>query len=158
MLEEALDANPGERRIHYALARLLMDTGEGEEDTVLYHLQRSFSPGDRNYDAQLRYGRELFRYGRLDESKEVFKGLGRSRVPENFRNRLRYDLDEIYYGRVVRIEVSYCFVKRETYGDWIYCHFRNNREVWNKLTVNLRVKFTIAFTFRGANGHSLELI
>jgi len=65
VLDAALDANPGERKLHYTYVKLLMfdSTMAGEE--VSYHLQRAFTKGDKNYDAQILYGRQLFLNGDL---------------------------------------------------------------------------------------------
>jgi len=58
VLKTALDANSNDRRLQFAYAKLLMET-DGPSDDILYHLQRSFAPGDANYEAQLLYGRQL---------------------------------------------------------------------------------------------------
>jgi len=157
VLEEALNANPGERRLHYSLARMLMGSLKGDDETMLYHLQRSFSAGDKNFDAQLRYGRELYRCNRMTEAKSMFEVLGKVRVGANIRDTLRYPLEELFHGQVARIEAGYCFVRRDRQSDWVYCHASNTpHDVWRTLSVGTRVEFRIGFTFRGANGFGVK--
>jgi tetratricopeptide (TPR) repeat protein len=59
VLEAALGANGGDRRLHHAYAKLLISTNATGE-RILYHLQRSFAVGDSNYDARVLYARQLY--------------------------------------------------------------------------------------------------
>ena len=158
ILEKALDANRGERRLHFAYARLLMVTENAPGDQLAYHLQRSFTPGDTNYTAQLLYGRQLFINGDWGGSKMVFRTLGSARVGAELRDALVYPLDQIHRGSIARMEASYCFIARDGVGDWIYAHRNNISDaVWNILLMGTRVTFRIAFTFRGPNAFDVEI-
>lgn len=157
-LEKALEANRGERRLHYAFAKLLMEMGTASGDQLAYYLQRAFTPGDTNFDAQLRYARQLFINGDQASSKAVFQQLGRARVGSEFRDKLLYPLEQMFRGQVVRMEGSYCFIARDGLNDWIYAH-RDNIEddVWKTLVVGTRVSFRIAFTLRSPNAYQVGL-
>jgi len=158
-LKEALDANPGEKRLHYAYAKFLLGQGGAEADELRYHLHRAYTPGDDSYDAQLLYGRQLFVMGDREGSRDVFRQLGQARVGPEFRHRVLYPLADVIRGRVVKLEATYCFVERDGSGDWVYGH-RNTFEEdsWRRLVVASRVSFKVGFNFRGATAFDVQLI
>jgi len=159
ILKKALDANPSERRLHFEYAKLLMILGDVLSEELLHHLKRGFTDGDSNYDAQLLYGRQLFMNNFLDESRAVFRRLGEVRVPPQTKSRLMYPADPRYWGRVARLEASYCFLARDGVGDQIYGHSSNSSlEVWDSLATGYRVSFRIGFTFRGPNAFDIQLV
>lgn len=137
------------------LLALLDDASGGE---LAYHLQRSFSPGDSNYDAQIRYGRQLFVNGDLEGCRSVFGQLQKARVAPEIRDRLLYRLYQTFRGYITRMEATYCFIARDGRGDWIYGH-RNDTtpEVWRDLEFQSRVVFRIAFSLRDPNAFATEL-
>ena len=73
-LETGLDSNPGDKRLHYALAKFLMRHVPRGMEEIEHHLQRAFTTGDRNYDAQLLYARQLYIRGDVNGAKERFCG------------------------------------------------------------------------------------
>jgi tetratricopeptide (TPR) repeat protein len=159
VLEKALDANRNERALHFAYAKLISDLGTATAGEMRYHLERSFTAGDSNYDAQIRYGRQLFLDGDVAESKKLFDRLKNIRVPAEVRNRLLYPLSEEFQGKIVKIESSYVFISRDGTADWIYCHISNvDDDVWSQLTLGARVSFKISFGVRGPNAHSVAII
>ena len=149
-LQTGLDNNPSDKKLHYALAKFLMCHDLQSVDQVEYHLQRSFTSGDANYDAQLLYARQLFIKGDIDGSQERFRTLKVAKVSPDVRNHMRYPLDGWFSGRVVQLEATYCFVIRDGIGDWVFTH-RSEVDValWKTLVVGSRVRFHIAFTMRG---------
>ncbi|MFZ5861746.1 MAG: SIR2 family protein [Nitrospirota bacterium] len=159
ILTKALEANPGERRLHYAYARLLIAKGGAAHEVLVYHLRRSFTDGDNNYDAQLLYGRQLFLNGEVDESKEVFRRLGNARINPDVRDKLLYPMDQSFTGQVARLEATYCFIARDGLNDWIYAHCNNiDESAWKMLTRGTRVSFKIGFTMRGPNAFDVSLL
>lgn len=159
VLEKALDANRSERALHFAYAKLISDLGTATAAEMRYHLERSFTAGDSNYDAQIRYGRQLFLDDDVTASKKLFDRLKNIRVPAEVRNRLLYPLPQDFQGKIVKIESSYVFIARDGVADWIYCHVSNvDDEVWNQLTLGTRVSFKISFGLRGANAHAVTII
>lgn len=158
ILKTALDANGNDKRLHYTYARLLIATaGDGED--IAYHLQRAFTEGDNNYQAQILYGRQLFLNGRLDDSRAVFKRLSLVKSTPEIKNRLLYPIEgKRFEGRMSRPQGSYAFITREGPGDSIYVHAINVPEdTWEVLTVGTRVRFSIAFSLRGARAVDLEV-
>ena len=159
VLQQALHANSGERRLHYEYAKLLMELPESEAPEILYHLQRSFSPGDQNYDARLLYGRELFLFNKPYESRAVFKELGLARVGPEVRNKLNYPLPTSFTGSISRKDPMYCFIRRDASGDEIHAHIRNiESSVWTELNLGVRVSFKIAFSLKGPTAFEVARI
>ncbi|MGO9273645.1 MAG: tetratricopeptide repeat protein [Terriglobia bacterium] len=159
VLKEALEANRTDRRLHFAYATILRRSPETSNEELIYHLQRSFTEGDSNYDAQLLYGRQLFIAGNLPASQQVFRRLRTARVPPETRHKLLYPIDGVFTGRVAGLEASYCFVTRDGTNDSVYAHSANIKDdVWSTLTFGSRVSFRIGFTMSGANAFNLKLI
>jgi len=157
-LEKALDANRNDPRLYYSYARLLMETDTADSDAIAYYLKRSFTPGDKNYDAQILYGRHLFQTGNLEDSRAVFDNLRGAPVGGEMRNGLLYPLDGLFLGTIERIEPHYCWIARDGLHDWIFCHKTNvHEDVWKRLELRIRVQFRIAFNMKGANAFAVEL-
>jgi tetratricopeptide (TPR) repeat protein len=61
ILRKALEFNPGKQRLHYFLAQLLLrkqPEAQGPHSaSILYHLERSFTSGDNNLEAQFWFAR-----------------------------------------------------------------------------------------------------
>ena len=158
ILEKALDANQNERRLHYTYSKLLLELQSIPGDLIAYHLQRAFTPGDTNYDAQLLYGRQLFMNGDREGSKAIFRQLSNAKVGSEQRDKLLYPLEQAFRGQVERVEASYCFIARDGLNDCIYAHRNNIKEnVWKVLIVGKRVSFRIAFSLRSPNAYDVEL-
>ena len=102
VLTKAIEAKPTDIRLHYLLARLLMKHPAGEEQLILYHLQRSLVQGDKNYDAQLLYARELFLASQNTEADEVFGSFKATKMTFERRTAPRYLTAEVFEGRVHR--------------------------------------------------------
>ncbi|MBA5871794.1 MAG: hypothetical protein GDA68_17640 [Nitrospira sp. CR2.1] len=158
ILQKALESNPGERRLHYAYAKILIEDGCTDNDVLIYHLKRSFSEGDRNLHAQLLFARQLFITGQIDESKAVFDRLSKARVSFDIKGSVFYPLDQTFVGYVVRMEPSYFFISRDGINDRIFVHrYSIDEALWNQLTVGTRVSFKIGFAFRGPRAIDLKL-
>ena len=117
-------------------------------ENIAYHLQRAFTDGDSNYEAQLLYGRQLFLNGRLEESKTLFRRLSSIRVAPQV---LLHPIEgRQFEGKLSRPQGSYAFILRDGPGDSIYVHAQDVAEdIWNALTLGTRVRFRIAFNLRG---------
>jgi hypothetical protein len=149
-LQTGLDNNPGDKRLHYAFAKLLMKTHPDAIGQLEYHLQRSFTHGDSNYDAQLLFARQLYIRGDTAAAKERFRALAGAKIGPDIRDRVRYPLETQFSGRIVRLEATYGFVVRDGLGDWVFLHRYNaNATLWNRLTVGTRLRFRVGFTMKG---------
>jgi tetratricopeptide (TPR) repeat protein len=154
VLVTALEANNGDRRLHYAYAKLLLATNASNEK-LFYHLQRAFNPGDANYDAQLLYARQLYLGGRMDEAWKVFKVLKVAPVSPEVKFQVLYPADGFFTGEVTRMEATYCFIARDGIGDHIYAHRDNIGDAWADLASRRRVVFRFGFSFGGPSAFEI---
>jgi cold shock CspA family protein len=158
VLQKAIGANNSDQRLHYAYAKLLMRMPSIQSDELIYHLRRSFTDGDQNYDARILYARQLFVDSAFDESRKVFDSLRKLRLAPGVRNQLLYSIDGISEGRISKLETTYCFISRDGAGDWIYAYCSNvDENTWKNLTYGVRVRFEIAFSVRGPGAFNVEL-
>ena len=155
VLETALGANSGDRRLHHAYAKLLISTGSAN-DKILYHLQRSFAPGDSNYDAQVLYGRQLYLSGDLEAARKLFKVLKVAPTSPDVKYRILYPVEGTFAGEIARMEATYCFIARDGVGDWVYGHRDNVGYGWAALEYRKRVRFRLGFAFGGPSAFDLH--
>ena len=158
ILQTGLDCSPGDKRLHYALAKYLMLNDPQAAPQIEHHLRRSFTSGDSNFDAQLLYARQLYVNGDQNGSKERFRTLASVKIGPDSRDRLRYPMAGWYRGRVARLEATYCFVARDGAGDWIFAHRSEvTPDLWARLQIDTRVRYHIAFTMKGAAAADMML-
>jgi tetratricopeptide (TPR) repeat protein len=158
ILEKGLAANNSEKRLHFALSEILMKEESTPNDQLIYHLRRSFTDGDSNFTAQLLYGRELFKSGEIEASRQVFAKLSKAAVPHPVRTQLLYPLAGQSTGRVVRLESTYGFIVRDGVGDTIFLHVSNTSSgLWKTIATGDKLRFSIAFTFSGPSAFDVEL-
>jgi cold shock CspA family protein/tetratricopeptide (TPR) repeat protein len=150
VLKKGLGANASDKRLHFALAKLLTKSAETPTDELVYHFKRSFTDGDSNYDAQLLYARQLFLMGDPD-NRAAFAKLAKVHMPPQVRNRLLYPIPEQRFtGKIFRLEATHAFVSRDGMGDTIFMHISNVQPgLWKQLTNGHRIKFSLAFSFKG---------
>jgi tetratricopeptide (TPR) repeat protein len=158
VLRVSLGGNPGEKRLHYLFAKVLLETGDSD-DEVLYHLRRSFVAGDKNHDAQLLYARQLYITGSIAESKQVFTVLAKTHISTDIKDRILYPLAQTFSGKVVRIEAVYCFIARDGLGDWVFASRPSvGEDLWSALKWGLRVSFKLGFTFKGTSAYEIRAV
>lgn len=149
--KKALGANANNQQLHYRYAKfLLLADNNDDEDTILHHLKRAFTPGDTNYDAQLLYGRQLFLKGLKNEAREVFKELESARVSPAVRDRLNYPVKAPLLGEVVRVESTFAIVNSDgVLGTILGARTAIGEEAWHTLQPKKKIQFGVAFSFRG---------
>ena len=86
--KEALEANDGNKDLHYVIGQLLPDIVKNGEERE-YHFRRAFSSGDKNYEAQFWYARQLYLNGRFDESSEWFRLFRDKPIPPMLWQKIR---------------------------------------------------------------------
>jgi hypothetical protein len=149
VVKRALGGNASDKKLNFMYSKLLLDT-DGSVEELVYHLRRSFVPGDNNYDAQLLYARQLFIIGSRTESKQLFSGLARVRIPAEARDRILYPLEPIFHGQVAKLEAVYCFVARDGINDWVFATRASiGEQLWKSLAIGSRLSFRVGFTFKG---------
>jgi len=167
ILYAALDANPGSPRLHFQYAEVLRIEGAESNDTLLYHYRRSFTKGDRNYEAQFWFARYAFESPTEDvraESKEVFRGLRGSPLAYQLRYSIRDRIGssgagQVFSGNIARLDYAIGSVRRDGEGDLIFIHINEvGEDTWIRLAAGVRVTFSIGFTMNGAQAIELSLI
>lgn len=158
VITRALEANPTERRLHYAYARFLLVGEPRNTDAMLYHSKRSFVPGDKNFDAQLIYARSLFLKNEFVEYKKLLENLRNAYVGYEVKKILRYPTVDTYAGIVTKMESSFLFISLDGTGNWVHLSKESvANELWPKLGNGKRLVFRIAFTFLGTSATDVNL-
>lgn len=158
VVETALKANRSDRRLNFRKAMLLRTLGEEDPEIMIYHLRRSFTPGDDNYEAQFWYARYLYEISdreRREEAKGIFEALRKARVPYEIRTEVRAriggdDAPRRFHGAIRRLESTYGFVELDEQDDWVFVHSGDvTDEEWQMLRVGLRISCEVGFTMQG---------
>jgi tetratricopeptide (TPR) repeat protein len=165
VLKKCLEYNPDSKRVHLQMAMIYINEGEQKhKDVISYHLKRSFTEGDSNHSAQMKYARHEFIYGKISESERIFRSLGSQRFSPQFRNKCwgevkSHDGKYIQYkGQVVNKHDSYCFINIPEIGTSIFAHYGEfGPTEWEVLMEHTFVSCNIAFTVRGPCGIKVKV-
>jgi cold shock CspA family protein len=136
----------------------LLKSEPDSNEELIYHFRRSFTEGDNNFEGQLLYARQLYISGNIAESRKLFGSLSKAHIPPQTKTRLLYPMgQERFSGRIWKIETAHGFVLRDGTGDTIFMHSSNVAPgLWKNLTGGTRIRFSIAFTFRGLSAFDVE--
>ena len=155
-LKASLDVNPGLKRVNFQLAKLLQNIPDTPTSEVRHYLSRSFTTGDTNYAAQFEYARLLYLEGEIDQADHLFEDLKFAKVHTRMkrapRGIVRNSLDKPveFLGNLVGVESTFGFVKRDRYADDLFTHESYNPDInWNTLRLGKRLRFNMAFNYRG---------
>lgn len=153
VLRGCIDANPGEKMIHFRLGMLLSKIPGSSGPDIRHHLRRSFTEGDSNFTSQFWYARWNYLAGEFEEANRTFSRLGIAKVDNRVRQKPRgivYHGDEpsIFGGSISKLEANFAFIQRDEFQDRIFTH-RKFSEGWNALVYGMRVKFNLGFNYRG---------
>lgn len=157
-LRKSLSFNPASQVLHYDLAMSLMesspDADRVRKDDILYHLRRSFTPTDHNYQAQFWYARQLVLCGEPTQARGIFKTLSDARLPMSEKNELRGIVAEsngeprTFIGTVTNVRTGFGFLHNDELNVDVY--FRIG-DVPDRLmpTVGMQLQFELGFTLKG---------
>ena len=142
-------------------ADVLQLTANSAGDEIEYHLRRGFTPGDKNYEAQFWYARQLYLNGKTADSRELFVRLGDAAVDPSLKQLIRGPItgegSERFKGQIVRLDSLYALIARDGVGDRVFLHNTNvDEEVWGRLRPSSRVENCIGFTYRGTRAFNLQ--
>jgi tetratricopeptide (TPR) repeat protein len=168
-LRTALESNPSNRELHYDIATVLIESEPtadqkfGEE--ILYHLRRAFTPGDKNYSAQMFYARQLCLSGKFEDAQPLFSTLGEARIPNFEKARVQETLKNEageprrFNGTITAARPSYGFVESESPKMRVFVQMNDLGSIDPKdFLVGFPVSFELAFTMRGPVARSLALM
>jgi len=167
VIRSTLDMNPGSQTLHYDLALTLMESAPAVDvqkgETLLYHLQRSFSEGDRNNEARFWYARQLCLMGRSREAYKIFEVTKSAQVPYSQRRGIRGIVKTIdgvaatYYGQLYSKKALFGFIRADQDGLEMFI-FSDQLQGWDGAMVGDRVSYNLAFNLQGAVAISAALI
>ncbi|MCZ7453332.1 SIR2 family protein [Rhizobium rhizogenes] len=168
ILRECLEYNPGSPDLHYDYALTLMEETPNAsleaKETLLFHLRRSFTPGDRNRQAQFWYARQLSISGMFTEAKELFETLSQAAVPFREKTTVRGILKNAdgtkqqFTGSIATLSDDFGFVRCEQFG--FNAFFSYSEVVEDEvpfLAVGAPIKFCLGFTLRGPVAVNISL-
>lgn len=155
VLKEALDREPEDKAIHFAMAMHLLEKDPPDTAGAEHHLIASFSGDDRNFEARYTLAQFYFAQGEIDKVTEIFGYIHR-RAPQEFR-RFPPKQDTVitarlptYSGSIESVHEGYCFIRSGMYPTGIYAHRSafDDREA-DEIDVGQSVDFRIRFSRRG---------
>ena len=126
-------------------------------DEILYHLARSYTPGDASYEAQFWHARQLFIAGQYIQSKALFRSLSKAKVAN--RHWPRAALEGRFTGLVSELHANHFMITKDADAQWVLAAREQvSAEVWHAVSRNARVSFQIAFCLSGTTATEVELL
>jgi len=160
VLRRCLEHNPGSAELHYDLAMTMIegrpDGDQQDLEDVLYHLRRSFTPGDNNLQAQFWYARQLAIAGHYQEARPIFKRLEEASLPYREKTEVRGILLDASGAPVEKLGIVSLW--RETWGFMTIEELEMQvflpltdalQEIYDYVTVGTTLRFNLGFTLRG---------
>ncbi len=168
VLQKSLEFNPGSPDIHYDFAMCLLesspDADQTKGDELLYHLRRSFSPGDKNLQAQFWYARQLALGGKFDDARPIFRELTESKVP--FREKIEQrgivlgpdGAPKEFVGAISLIREAFGFVKCDApILEAFFSRTQHTSQCDEYLEFGAQVRFKLAFSLRGPIAFDIQM-
>jgi tetratricopeptide (TPR) repeat protein len=159
VLRETLGLNQGSQILHFDLGQTLRETAFDADttmvDSILYHFQRSFVPGDKQNEARFWYARHLCLAGRWPEAKLIFETLKKLSIPYRQRTGLRAPVlnadgeHRVYYGQIVRNRGDIAFIRSDLDGIECFTALQYVSDGDQIPPENVRVKFNMHFSLSG---------
>jgi tetratricopeptide (TPR) repeat protein len=159
VIRKVLEFNPGKQSLHYALAQLLIrsqpDAATAQGASLLYHLERSFTMGDGNHEAQFWYARQLCLGGEFEKAKPIFATLRFLSIPYDQKHAPRGlvlaadGLPATLYGQVRHRALDHGFIRSDAGGIDVYFRLLKNIDSKDAFAAGARVTFNLAFTLAG---------
>jgi tetratricopeptide (TPR) repeat protein len=168
-LRTSIEANPSSRELHSDVAMTLLESApDGDQqhsEEIIYHLRRAFSPGDKSYQAQFWYARELCLVDRYDEARPIFTTLSEASVPYYEKTQVRgrvLDADGVarrFNGTIAAVRPSYAFVQCEAPKIRVFVPLSDVSSISSdELIEGFPLSFDLAFTLRGPIAIDVKLI
>ena len=155
-LKEALDQNSADKDLNFRLATLLLDQPNCNLAEIRVYLRRSFTSGDNRFEAQFSYARLLFILREYPESNLIFQGLREAKLDIKLkRDPTGYITNsfgqlETFQGTLLKVEHSYAFLNMDSSPVDVFVYrYHDHPTKWEDLHKGRRVKFGLAFTYRG---------
>lgn len=153
--KETLKTNSIDRDVNFKLGMLLSKELQPNYGDILHFFRKSFTKGDARYLAQMWYARTCFITRDFATANEIFEHTGRARVAPEVKYKPRGIMKNgngelSFNGTVVRKEITHAIIRRDDFGDMIYCNRIFEEKNWEKFDSYNRVSFKLAFNYKGA--------
>lgn len=160
VLQKCLEFNPAAQDVHYDFAMSLLesapDADQTDGDAILYHLRRSFSPGDKNLQAQFWYARQLCISDRFEDARQIFSILSDARVPFKEKKEVRGILRQRdgspreLAGTIAVLRDAFGFVRCDAMNfSAFFSALEGASECMDYLSVGSIVRFELGFNLKG---------
>ncbi|MER8718296.1 SIR2 family protein [Mesorhizobium sp. M0999] len=167
-LRETLGYNPSSQQLHFDLAITMIeeapDADQKHSEDILYHLRRSFSPGDRNLNAQFWYARQLSIAGRTDEAAKMYEVLNNARTPFNEKSTVRGILRDgtgnpvACVGTVTAVKGTFGFIRARDPAIDVFFLLKDVKGGGSSgIYGGVAVKFHLGFSLRGPVAQEIDL-
>src|SRR5690606_21545081 len=163
ILRNCIEQNPQARAARQGLATLLITSdAENNHPEIRTLLRSNFVEGDANYESQFLFAKQEFLYGDIDVAQRIFSSLRESAHHSPITSATEpgaVGTSRTCQGTVKACHDSYCFVRPDQLPADVFIHAREfSPEEWRRTTPGARVRFSLAFTMRGASGVSATLV
>jgi tetratricopeptide (TPR) repeat protein len=158
-LRASLEANPASADLQNDLAMSLMRSTPNADQTaaeeILYHLRRAFTPGDKNYQAQFQYARELCLVGKYEEARPIFAKMAEMKISFRQKKAVRaYVLDDkgnrrILDGTILVLKPTFGFIQCPAPALNAYFEVDELNAAPEKITTGMPVTFELGFNLQG---------
>ena len=164
VLLQAIERNANNQKLQFRYAEFLRTTSSSNIDLLVYHYKRSYTPGDRNYQAQFWYARFLYESERAvdrDRALDIFRKLRRVNVSHQEKIKIRdfiggKERPTLFRGELASKKPGYAFIKLDGDGSAIFFHPANAEDdLWEAMKNGDRLAFNIAFSFSGVSACSV---
>ncbi|MGJ8726345.1 MAG: SIR2 family protein [Roseibacillus sp.] len=149
VLLRCLEEKRNDRHVNGVYGKFLMDSA-GNPEKALAHLKRAFVPGDSNFDAQMRYGRECFRARRYADCEEHFSTVRITKFPPRLGTEVLYPLNTWNLGQVVEVHARFAVI-RDKESDMLIRSYRTkgSEDLFSKIVSSSAVKYRVGVSMHG---------
>lgn len=164
ILQKCIEGRPAAKFAHLELAKMMLDEGTYNRETVIGHLRRSTSSGDANYFAQYLLAEQYMLDDNEEEAAKLFERLDTSAISNKEKRKTRSlwkdqnGQPKLFSGTVESVKGNFCFINTQITKRAIFSHYSDsNPASWQLLRPGKNVSFRIGFTMRGIVAHDIKI-
>ena len=157
VLKRCFEENRSNRQVNYTYGKFLMDQNMDPKISMQY-LKRSFVPGDSNFDAQMRYGRECYRAAEYVECERHFSTVRATRFPPRFGADVLYPTEDFRFGDVIEVHARYLILRDLSSGLKIRAYRdQNDSAEFSKVISSMRLKYKVGVGIYGIRATQMAI-
>lgn len=165
VLKKVITINPTARQAHLQLGIFKANSASSEErSSAISNFRSALNDGVDNFRTQLWYGRELFSSGNFERSKDIFDKLKAKAINSSLKRKISAPIkslngkEERFSGTIIQIEAGFLFISSKSHDFDFYCSQINEQsKIWNGLSLNAEINFSIGFTYNGVVAFNLTI-